>query len=125
MFKVQWDAPKVILKKEVKYLGVVSADPAKYIEKFGSKLIKPNEIPEYLREIPTPEGLASPNESTQTFLPELEGDLEALNLIDLEKEGLGDYKEYLERIGVLTDVRTPMSYAFSANLQDDSTMLLY
>ena len=122
---MQWDAPKVILKKEVKYLGVISADPEKYIEKFGSKLIKANEIPEYLREIPRPENLASPNERSNTFLPELEGDLGALNLIDLEKEGLGDYREYLERIGVLTNIRTPMPYAFSSNFQDESTMLLY
>ena len=35
---VQWEAPHVDVKKEVKYMGVIRANPAEYVERYGATL---------------------------------------------------------------------------------------
>ena len=32
---VQWEAPQVSIRKEVKYLGVIDANPVEYVQKYG------------------------------------------------------------------------------------------
>ncbi len=32
---IQWEAPQVLIRKEIKYLGVIDANPVEYIQKFG------------------------------------------------------------------------------------------
>lgn len=35
---IQWETPKVTVKKEIKYLGVLKANPNEYVERYGSAL---------------------------------------------------------------------------------------
>ncbi len=32
---VEWEAPQVSIRKEVKYLGVIAANPVEYVQKYG------------------------------------------------------------------------------------------
>ncbi len=44
--------------------------------------------------------LAADQKSSNRSIIELEGDIEALKLVDLDKEALSEYKPYLERLGL-------------------------
>jgi hypothetical protein len=114
---VQWHMPNSIVKKNVRYLGVENADPKEYQAKYGSSLKETNELPKFVGEfdcaakfinttttttsesklIPSDlifdAGNARFNQAGGDFV-ELVGDLEALNLIDLDKEGLGFYRNF-------------------------------
>lgn len=77
-------------------MGVIRANPLEYIERYGSNLKSSNELPEYVLDIKNPDGIELAAETKQDINFELIGDLDALNLIDLEKEGLGMYKNFLK-----------------------------
>jgi hypothetical protein len=98
---VQWEAPEVVVRKEYKYLGVVRANPAEYVATYGAQLKLPRDLPDFVFEIKTPEGLVLAAEYVSSGLHELSGDLHAFKLVNLEQEGLGAYREYLARLGVL------------------------
>jgi Ca2+-binding EF-hand superfamily protein len=91
---VQWETPEVEVKKEYKYLGIIRANPVDYVQRYGDSLIYSNDLPNFIKEIKTPDGLTLAADS-ENHIYELEGDVEALSLIDLDKEGLGHYKSYL------------------------------
>lgn len=100
---IQWEAPKVTIKKEFKDLGIIKANPNEYIERFGAQLKAINEMPEFIREFKIPKeyaGLAGVDSETTQLSPiyELEGDIQALSLVDLDKEGLSEYKSLLKSI---------------------------
>ena len=57
---------------------------------------KTSELPEFVRNIKQPDGLVLASDYKYQVVPELEGNIEALKLINLEKEGLTEYK-YLNR----------------------------
>lgn len=96
---VQWEAPDVNVSKEIKYLGVVRANPAEYVEKYGETLV--SDLPDFVKEIPTPEefGVLAADYKAKSLV-ELEGELEAFEFIDLDKEGLGEYRNYLSNLGI-------------------------
>ncbi len=96
---VQWETPNVVIKKQVKYLGVIRADPDEYIKKFGDSLKKSKDLPQFVLDIKTPEHLKLAAEYENKSLYELEGQLEALRLIDLDREGLTEYKNQLQALG--------------------------
>jgi len=80
---------KIKNKIEIKYLGTVNADPKEYIAKHGTSLKKSHELPSFVNSL----------DGNQKFVPvakagyyELEGDVDALKYLDLEKEGLGTLK---------------------------------
>jgi hypothetical protein len=75
-------------------LGIRKANPQEYIAKYGRTLTKNEELPDFIREITPPYGMTF--DFNQNELYDLEGDLFALRLIDLEKEGLGEYKKILK-----------------------------
>ena len=58
------------------------------------------ELPDFVTEIKTPNGLVLAADYTYNKVHELEGEVEALRLIDLDREGLGEYKEQLERLSI-------------------------
>ena len=91
---VQWEAPKVEIRKDFKYLGVVKANPADYVQRYGSVLKLTRDLPEFVLDIKHPEGLVLAADYKSSAIHELEGDLHALKLINLEREGLGDYAHY-------------------------------
>jgi hypothetical protein len=97
---VQWEAPDVNVTKEVKYLGVVRANPNEYVEKYGETLL--TDLPDFVQEIETPEevGVLAADYKAKSLV-ELEGELEGFQYVDLDKEGLGEYRNYLSNLGEL------------------------
>lgn len=94
---VQWSQPKVKIKKEFKDLGTVRANPIEYVQRFGSTLKKSDELPQFVKDIRPPDNLVlAANELNKSNVFELEGDIFALNLIDLKREGLLEYKNQLK-----------------------------
>ena len=92
---VQWATPDVSVSKEFKYLGVISANPSEYVQTYGAALKQTQDLPDFVLEIKNPGGLVLASEKNACLAPELEGDLDALNLIDLDKEGLSAYRKLL------------------------------
>jgi hypothetical protein len=83
--------------KIVKHLGVTNADPEEYRKLYAKDLVSSQELPLFLNRIQPPAGitLASNWRLPKDYVHELEGDVHALNLIDLDKEGLSEYRDYL------------------------------
>ena len=98
---VQWEAPEVQVRKEFKYLGVVKANPAEYVHTYGLSLRVSNDLPGFVNDIRNPDGIVLAADYRSSGIHELEGDLHALKLINLDQEGLGEYRQYLARLGVL------------------------
>jgi hypothetical protein len=55
-----------------------------------------NQLPQFVRDIRPPEGMLLAADHQPSTVPELYGDIEALKFINLEAEGLGEYKAQLE-----------------------------
>ena len=70
---VQWEAPQVSVRKEVKYLGVIAANPADYVNQYGAELLASADLPEIVNEVPTPDGLVLAANYQYNELHELEG----------------------------------------------------
>lgn len=91
---IQWDTPEVHVTQRVRDLGVIDADPVEYLRRYGDSVIQSENLPEFVREIPKPTGLKLAAETPPTHNKPpypLYGDLDALRLVDLEREGLGEY----------------------------------
>jgi hypothetical protein len=99
-FQVQWEAPNVVVKREVKYLGTIRANPAEYVSRYGATLKTAREFPEFVNEIKTPAGIVLAADYTYNKVHELEGELEAFRFVDLDREGLSEYREQLERLSI-------------------------
>ena len=97
---VQWGAPKVNIRKEVKYLGVIRADPAEYIQRYRDTLTIHTQLPQFVMDIATPSeyGLLAANSEYKSAY-ELEGAIEALQLVDLEAHGLSEFRDQLLAAG--------------------------
>jgi hypothetical protein len=90
---VQWEAPEVSVRKEIKYLGVVKANPTDYVRQFGPLLKSSENLPTFVTDIETPSELGSLASNYQgDSLIELEGELEALRLVDLDEHDLSQYR---------------------------------
>jgi hypothetical protein len=96
---IQWEAPAVQIKKDFKDLGVIRANPVEYVQRYGASLKTHIDLPQFVREIRPPTGVVLAAEYSAPSLLELEGDVQALNLIDLEREGLAEYRAFLARFG--------------------------
>ena len=95
---VQWEAPAAVIRKEFKYLGVIRANPAEYVAQYGASLKISRDLPQFVLDIKTPEGLVLAADFKYSSFFELEGDIEALKMVDLKKEGLSEYIDYLARL---------------------------
>ena len=100
---VQWEAPQVVIKKDFKYLGVIRANPAEYVTKFGATLKLSKDLPQFVLDVKTPEGLVLAADYKYSSFYELEGDVAALNLVDLDREGLGEYRAYLAKFASMSN----------------------
>ena len=102
---VQWEAPQVSIKKEIKYLGVIRANPVEYVQKYGSSLKLSSQLPQFVLDIQTPDevGVLAADYKYNSIY-ELEGQLEGLKFVDLDKEGLSEYRAQLNRLGRIDDV---------------------
>lgn len=97
---VQWEAPTVAIKKEIKYLGVIKANPNEYTERYGTSLKASRELPQFVLDIQTPSDIVLASEHRYNPVFELEGDVEAFKYVDLDREGLSEYRAQLERLGI-------------------------
>jgi hypothetical protein len=102
---IQWEPPEVKVTTKYTYLGVIKADPRKYQEMYGPSLVQAKEMPDFVKKIPAPEGVRLAADcvgpSTSADHHQLEGDLHSLKYVDLEAEGLAQYRPYLQRVGVI------------------------
>lgn len=75
---------------------MIRADPEDYIKRYGPSLKSSQNLPNFVKSIKTPADVGKlAAEHNYNDVHELEGDLDALKLIDLDKEGLGMYKSQL------------------------------
>ncbi len=75
---------------------MIRADPHEYVQRYGVDLKAYEDLPDFVKNIQTPTDVGSlASEQTYNQVHELEGDLEALKLVDLEKEGLEMYKSQI------------------------------
>lgn len=62
----------------------------------SNRLLSASELPQWILDIPTPSGLVLAADSPSDRQPhELFGDVQALGLVNLEKEGLAQYRTYV------------------------------
>ncbi len=99
---IQWEEPKVNVKQEVKYLGVIRANPVDYVQKFGSFLKVHTDLPKFVLDIATPDeiGTLAADYKSKNLVHELEGDLEGFNFVDLDREGISEYRSQLLGKGI-------------------------
>ena len=98
---VQWEAPSVNIRKEIKYLGVIRANPAEYVQRYGESLKVHTALPQFVLDIQTPSeygALAANYVANSSFT--LEGQLEGLKYINLDNEGLSEYRSFLLSKGI-------------------------
>ena len=108
------------MRQEIQNLGVTEVDPDQYRQTYIDSIV--SELPQFVLDIKGPEGieLAADQKEKKNERKELEGDLEAFKLIsDLEKEGLGEYREYLIKCGVLSPDTSAASISSMSMLIDE------
>jgi len=106
---IQWEAPEVEISREYRNLGTQLADPEEYVRRHGAELLRHEEFKNAAARIGAPDNVIVSESHRELGLPELEGDVQALKLIDLERSGLSQYRSYLSGLGVSYD-----SAAFTA-----------
>lgn len=79
-------------------MGIIRANPVDYINRYRHLLKTSNQLPSFVTDIPTPEGLTLAANYYYNPVHELEGDVDALRLINLDREGLSEYKSYLANL---------------------------
>lgn len=100
---IQWESPEVEVTREYRNLGTQMADPNEYIRRHGSEILRHEEFKAAAARVGAPESVLVSESHRHIGLPELEGDIEALKFIDLERTGLSEYRSYLSRLGVSYD----------------------
>ena len=51
---VQWETPKLTIRREYKYLGIIRANPSDYVSRYGPSLKTANDMPDFVNEIKPP-----------------------------------------------------------------------
>lgn len=93
---IEWEAPKVVVKREFKDLGIIRTNPLDYQQKYGAELTPSESLPTLAKTIQAPLGHYFASEVQQAQI-QLEGDIDALKLIDLDANGLSEYRYLLEK----------------------------
>ena len=122
---IQWEAPAIEITRCIKDLGIIRADPAEYTERYGTSLISHLELPQFVKDIKPPVGLVLAADRQTSEFYELEGDIEALKLVDLEKECLMEYKACIEKASMATEqiVLSPICGTTTSNYVTSSRFL--
>ena len=86
---------KCIIKKKISHSEVVKMDPNEYIHKYGlDNLVKSSDLPKFVKDIQPPLGIElAANCKKKDKTCEFYGDVFALDLVDLDKEGLSEYNK--------------------------------
>lgn len=100
---IQWESPDVEIRREFKNLGVQQADPQQYISQYGSQLVRADALPEIALRYSNQQGVQlAANHRSEGIV--IEGDVQALRLIDLDANGLGYLRSRIS--GSLGDLRS-------------------
>ncbi|RNA41359.1 hypothetical protein BpHYR1_043584 [Brachionus plicatilis] len=94
---IQWQAPHVHVNKDFKYLGIIRANPAEYVSRYGESLKASSQLPDFVLGIKPPQGVTLAAERPFSQVHILEGEVHALKLVDLDREGLAEYKSQVDR----------------------------
>jgi len=86
---IEWESPCVNPRTELKDLGVEDADPVTYAQQHGNALVNASSLPQFALDAKPPAPLDGVVEV------DLTGDIDGLRLVNLEKEGLSQYKKYV------------------------------
>lgn len=123
---IQWEAPEVEIKREYKNLGTQLADPEEYARRFNNDLLRHEEFKQAASRFGVPDSVVASDSHRELGLPELEGDVEALKLVDLERVGLSEYRSYLSGLGVSYDASlfSSSASAFGFITSPDSSNLV-
>jgi hypothetical protein len=97
---IEWSAGEATVRQQLNVKGVTEANPEEYSRQYGAQLVASSSLPAIAKNVQAPSGYKLAGDSQQQGLVELEGDLQALSMVDLDAEGLGEYKEYLARMGI-------------------------
>lgn len=102
---INWEKQKCVVKERIRILGTENCNPDEYKKTYGEQLIPAEELPEIankvgLKAAQTNSGKVLAAETSHKYFNELEGDIHALKMIDLDKEGLSEYKYILDQIVV-------------------------
>ena len=76
----------------MKYLGVITANPNEYKERYGDSLKIHTELPQYVLDIETPDEIGSLASDFKEPMYDLEGQIEGFQYFNLDDEGLGEYR---------------------------------
>jgi hypothetical protein len=120
---IQWNAPTVSVVKEFRDLGVIRANPADYVDRFGPSLKQAYELPDFVKQIRPPNGMALAADSLGPKIAQLEGDVSALSLIDLQKEGLIEYVDWLAKRQADASLSSVLRYTLPLQSQVQSEAL--
>ena len=94
---IQWDTPELIVKKNFAFLGVEKADPSSYEERYHDQLVLAGQLPREAEFFKAPPGEKIAADARHADPPILAGDVQALGLIDLDKENLAEYREIVRK----------------------------
>ncbi len=96
---IKWDSPRVTVTKEVRSLETVPGNPDEYRRLYGDSLLSPSQLSSTLKSL----NIALPQSFERTGdvqrVARLEGDLDALRLVDLDRWGLSEYKYLVKESG--------------------------
>lgn len=70
------------------------------MQRYGATLKTARELPDFVMDIKPPQGVVLAADYQYNQVHELEGELQALRLVDLDREGLGQYKDQLQKLGI-------------------------
>ncbi|RNA19278.1 hypothetical protein BpHYR1_021380 [Brachionus plicatilis] len=91
---IDWQKPDVQVTQELKYLGIEETNPSEYRQKYWKQLNASDKLPEFVHRIEHPHGIVFASQKPKPNIY-LEGDIDALDLIDLDQAGLTELKEYI------------------------------
>jgi len=92
---VEWDVPKVRIESKTTFLGTINANPIDYVNRYGNTLKTFSEFPDILKRIKHDENIRLAADIKTKPAELLIGDVDALRLVNLEKEGLSEYTDLL------------------------------
>ncbi len=83
-------------------MGVIRANPAEYVQRYGSELKTHDALPQFVKDIriPSEVGQLAWEYRGNGGNAELEGDLSGFEFVNLEREGLGYLRQKLISKGI-------------------------
>lgn len=81
------------------FQGSFICEPRDYKETYGQDLFASKDLPDIVNSFQNPDGLElAANQPANALSYELEGDILALKMVDLNKEGLEEYTDFLDEL---------------------------